>query len=156
MERERKRHGSLAPCDTCNSRMKSKCRHLHEICICFASTCFRASLLLSLQSLLPGCSIIHRQCESGLAQQGAYQLTMYSYRAVKMKRNVDPVNLCTHSKRQVSFQGNSTYICLHTVQSVRAPEHIIRTQCLHTFQPPTQLFLTDPSFFFLFFFFFAP
>lgn len=100
-------------------------------------------------SLLPGCSIIHRQCESGLAQQGAYQLTMYSYRAVKMKRNVDPVNLCTRSKHRVSFQGNSTYICVHTVRYVRTPEHIIRTQCLHTFLPPTQLFLTDLSFFFV-------
>lgn len=87
-------HGSLRQCDTCrmqacNSMHASCCRHLHTICICLCSMCWRKRLSFSPSlslSLLPGCSIIYRQNKSRLAQQGAYQLTTYSYRAVKMSR----------------------------------------------------------------------
>lgn len=105
--------------------------------------CFSPSASMS---LLAGCSIIHRQRESRLAQQGAYQLTTYSYRAVKMKKNYmmykrdthTHVNLCIHSNTERNFRTSELNICLHAYSVyAHTHKHTLRTQRLHTLLLPT-------------------
>lgn len=83
-------------CDTCNScRAPLKQNHSAAVYTRFAFyVCVLKNISLSFffspPSLLPflaGCSIIHRQYKSGLAQQGAFQLATYSFGAVKVIRN---------------------------------------------------------------------
>lgn len=92
----------------------------------------------SLLPFLPGCSIIHRQYKSGLAQQGAFQLATYSYGAVKVIRNYmmyekgrTHANHCTHSDTRGNFRCRSSIpnICLYAYSMCA---HTMRGWCLHT------------------------
>lgn len=89
MWKEKNSHGSFTPCDTSNSHRVQAGQAMHSADVGIMFVFFFMHLLKndSLLSLLPVCLIIYRHSKSGLAQQGAYQLTTCSYRAVKMQRS---------------------------------------------------------------------